>query len=360
MDFKIILEQLPQDISLWLSSLQPQEVISIFSNAYNLRTIKKSSADIGLSGERLVYGILSKRYVVSCTGKTSNTGDFILTVDGMRFIIEVKKYNKSVPSAEIDKLYRDMECSTSVQGGVMISLTSRITGINKTIDHTHQLINGHMTPVVFLTTHEISEIKTIEACVYAAVDILVAECKSKQRCIDIEGDISDTVYDISQHVDNLSRSRNIITETQTIINKQLMKLSLCITTAEVSIKNSINTLQSKIGETQLVLVDNKTIVNDLKIKDTKQITLLRRVIENVNVLSDTKNTLRSENKKLTIKIKTTSITVNISIINMDISTISSINGQWTYNGKVLSIELTENTVQLLIDLIRLHVLQSTL
>jgi hypothetical protein len=85
--------------------------------------------------------------------------------------------------------------------------------------------------------------------------------------------------------------------------------------------------------------------------------LLRRVIENVNVLSDTKNTLRSENKKLTIKIKTTSITVNISITNMEMI---SINGHWTYNGKVLSIELTENTVQLLIDLINLHVLQSTL
>ena len=398
MDFKIVLEQLPQDVSTWLSSLQPQEVIGIFINAYKNRRLIEAktaetkmpssktaetvmpsskttetvmpsnkttetvmtSADIGISGERFVYSILSKKYTVVCTGKSKNTGDFIVTVDGMRFIIEVKKYSKSVPSAEIEKLYRDMECSTSVNGGLMISLTSRITGITKTMDYNHQLINGHMTPIVFLTTHNISEIKTIEACVYASIDILSAECKSKQRCIDVEGDISDTVADISQYVDDLSRSRNIISETQSIVNKQLMKLALSITTAEVNIKNSINTLQSKIHETHVVPVDNKTIVNDLKIKDSKLIILLKRVIEGISILSDSKNTLRSENKKLTIKIKTTSITVNISITSMDISTISSINGQWTYNGKILSIELTENTIQLLIDLIRLHVLQSTL
>ena len=360
MDFKIILDQLPQDVSTWLSSLSQSEVVGIFSNAYGLLTdVKKSSADIGISGERLVYGILTKRYTVSCTGKTSNTGDFIVIIDGMRFIIEVKKYSKSVPSAEIDKLYRDMECSTSVQGGVMISLTSRITSINKTMDHTHQLINGHMTPVIFLTTYDISEVKNIEACIYAAIDILVAECKSKQRCIDIEGDISDTVYDISQHVDNLSRSRNIISETQSIINKQLMKLSLCITTAEVNIKNSINTLQSKIRETQVSHVDNKTIINDLKIKDAKKITLLRRVVEGISMLSDSKNTLRSENKKLTIKIKTTSITVNIAM-NIDISAMPPLNGEWTYSRKILGVELTENTIDSLIKLINLYVLQSPL
>ena len=357
MDFKLIIDQLPHDVSSWISSLQPSEVINIFSDAYSLRTdVKKGSAEIGISGERLVYGILSKKYIVTCTGKTSHTGDFVITVDGMRFIIEVKKYSKSVPSAEIDKLYRDMECSTSVQGGVMISLTSRITSINKTMEHTHQLINGHMTPIVFLTTYDINEVKTIEACIYAAVDILVAECKSKQRYIDIEGDISDTVFDISRHIDDLSRSRHIISETQIIMNKQFMKLIQCITTTEVNIKNSINILQSKIIETQITPIDNKTLINDLKIKDVKQIILLKSIVAGINISSDSKNTIQSDNKKLVIKIKAISILVNISISNLDITNVSSINGKWTYNGKILSVELTENTMQLIIDLIAVYVL----
>ena len=45
MDFKIILDQLPQDVSTWLSSLSQSEVVGIFSNAYGLLTDVKKSFD---------------------------------------------------------------------------------------------------------------------------------------------------------------------------------------------------------------------------------------------------------------------------------------------------------------------------
>ena len=374
MNFNKLTNILSPNVITWANELSIDNIANIINKAYlqtnELKSVKSSdqieshivlaSAHIGALGEERIYSILSKKYDCKNTSRNTHSGDFKITIDGINILFEVKNYTKSVPTSEVEKFFRDIDCSPSIDGGIMISLTSRITGHGKTIEHTHQSIGGRNIPIIFLNIQELKDEKTVESCIYAAVDIMSTECKSKQHHIQIGDNIHAAISNISGNLDSLSHCRNTISEGQNAINKVFLKLIQSITIAEVSIKNTIDSLRSSIHDTKLLPSNrsNKEIINDIKIQlDTKKNAMLNRILDGISIyVSDSKNIIQSENKILSIKITKTSIVINLTTKDLDITKVATINGIWTYNGKTLGIELTEYTLNHIHELIQEYVL----
>lgn len=353
------IKYIPDDLHEWALTLSENDIAFILTKVgyastslLSVEKKEKASAKIGLSGEKEVQDILQERYRLLNTAKSGKCGDFVITVNGIRILIEVKKYSKTVPGIEIDKFYRDIDSNTSIGGALMISLTSCIVGISKSIEHTHQYVNGNKVPVVFLSLKDIPD-QVAKECVCSAVDMLLCEVDSKYKCIDIDDDIVNAVNNIDQNLDYLSQCRLIIHETQSMFNKQLGKLLQQVLSAEINIKKSIDILKAKVD---IVHVNDKD--NDEAIKDiiasfdlsTSDHNMIYSVMEYMgNMVTTTKNSIINKDKTITIKFTKSTIQVSIAC---KLNDTLSIGGPWSYNGKVLTILLTEQTLQTILSLIK--------
>jgi polyhydroxyalkanoate synthesis regulator phasin len=102
------------------------------------RTKVKTSTQIGKEGEAeimdMLEGVVCKEFEhasVKNMAGISHMGDFHLSVMGangqrIKIIIDSKKYVKSVPLAEIEKLNRDVDADEEASAGMMVSHTSGI------------------------------------------------------------------------------------------------------------------------------------------------------------------------------------------------------------------------------------------
>lgn len=94
-------------------------------------------AHIGRRGEMKFSDIvhhLPKSYSTIDTAKRARSGDFIIewtddrTQMKYRIMVDVKNYNKTVPSNEVDKFHRDLSLMTNTHGAILLSLKSKIVG----------------------------------------------------------------------------------------------------------------------------------------------------------------------------------------------------------------------------------------
>jgi hypothetical protein len=356
-----IINHIPIYLKSWAEKLTDENIAHILtmagsayisSNDFKLldKTEVLSSANIGLKGEQEIYQMLQERFSIVNTSKSGKRGDFIICVNNIKILIEVKKYSKTVPSQDIEKFYRDIDSNTSIGGAIMISLTSKIVGISKTMEYTHQYVNGDNVPVIFLTLKDIYDKMVAKECVFSAVDILLAESDSKNKSIDIGEGISYAVNDIDKNLDFLSQCRLMIHETQSMFNKQLGKLMQQVLSAEINIKNSIKVLKSKVDinilecNTQSV----KVVLSNLKVElDIDKYNLLSKVLDGQSVVLKTKNIIQTNDKKVSIAISKSTINVSISV---KLSESLNIDEEWSYNGKAVTIALTEKTLQTILDI----------
>lgn len=351
-----ITDYVPSALKDWVNGLSPKKIAQILTTVgYASSSMDKSSknnaasASIGIRGENEVEAILHERYTVNNTAKTGKCGDFVITVNGIRILIEVKKYSKTVPSIEVDKFYRDIDSNASINGAVMISLTSKIVGINRSMEYTHQHINGSDIPVIFLSLGDI-DISVSKTSIHTSIDIILADVESRKRYIDIGDNISSVVDDIDKNLDFLSQCHLIVHETQCVVNKQMGKLMQHVLSAEINIKNSIKILRVKVDGIVMTKCSLKEAIAELKIQpDSSKYNLLVKLIDDRPVtLSVPKNTIQTVDKKLSVKITKSIVKVHIPI---KLKESISIDGAWSYNGKGLTIELTENTIQAILAMI---------
>lgn len=312
-----------------------------------------ASANIGLEGEQEVRNILQERYSIIDTAKSGKCGDFIITVNGTRILVEVKKYSKTVPSMEIEKFYRDIDSNSSVGGAIMISLTSKIVGFNRAMEYTHQYVNGNMVPVIFLSLKGVANQVVAKECVCSAVDILLVESESKNKCVDIGEGIVHAVNDIDRNLDFLSQCRLMIHETQSMFNKQLGKLMQQVLSAEINIKNSIEVLKSKVDVIDIEDTHGhsiKNILSNLKIGlDEDKYNMLSKLLDGrIVTISKTGNVIQTKDNNISIKV--TKSTVKVSIVTKLTKSLE-IDEPWSYNGKVVTIALTEKTLQTIMCMI---------
>jgi hypothetical protein len=363
MDF---IKHIPDELKEWASKLSEKNLASILTHVgYAYLGIsqndnkkiehldkEKSSANIGIIGEKEVEKMLEERYNVENTAKTGKCADLLVTLNGVRVLVEVKKYSSSVPTKEIEKFYRDMDANSSINGGVMISLTSKITGISKMMEYKHININGNSIPVVFISLCNIPYQVTKE-CIYASIHTIICEVDSRSKYIDIDDNIAHAVNNIDNNLDYLSQTRLIIHETQDIITKQFTKLTHQVLSAEINIKSSMERLKSKVNVMEIENVSStfeetqKLIASFNLNKELSN--LLSVVIKKLDCeLFKTKNIIHTEDKKISIKLTKTSIKVTIKCVLQNTIVIKD---QWSYNGKELTVLLTCNSIDTVISLI---------
>ena len=84
------------------------------------------------------------------TASTDRTGDAIVTINNLVFMIEYKNYDKVIPSSEVDKLLRDLKIQ-NIPMGILYSTKSKITK-RDIIDY--DIIDGKL--IVFISGEGIS------------------------------------------------------------------------------------------------------------------------------------------------------------------------------------------------------------
>jgi hypothetical protein len=103
----------------------------IGSGSINAITEQKVSSVKGQIGENVVYDILVEKfpdYTIENTSKVGHSGDIqMLLPNHNKVIIEVKNYNKTIDTAELDKLKYDMKFN-KCNYAIFVSLNSGIVG----------------------------------------------------------------------------------------------------------------------------------------------------------------------------------------------------------------------------------------
>jgi hypothetical protein len=350
-----IIDLIPANLKIWASNLTNKDIAHILTTVGSVSLNKGgilSSANIGFEGEKEVEDILQERYRIINTAKSGKCGDFVITDNNTKILIEVKKYNKTVPFNEIEKFYRDIDSNSSINGAIMISLTSKIVGINKIMEYTNQYVNGNIVPVIFLSLKDINNKQLSKECICSAVDILLTESDSKNKCIDVGEGIINAVNEIDNNLDFLSQCRLMIHETQSMFNKQLGKLMQQVLSAEINIKKSVKVLKSKVDT--IVLEDDchsvQYVLSNLKVElEQDKYNLLSKILEDHTVTIAKKgNIIQTKDKKISINV--TKSTIKVSILTKLTESLS-IEDDWSYDGKIVTIVLNEKTINTIMNMI---------
>ena len=114
----------------------------------------KVSTKKGKAGEALYDTWLhevERMWDTECTKSVPHSGDYIHRHHdtGKRVIVDVKNYGTNVPTKEIDKLWEDMKAQT-IPLGMMVSMTSRITGKRPGLDIEFRMMNGVPHTMIFV------------------------------------------------------------------------------------------------------------------------------------------------------------------------------------------------------------------
>ena len=364
-NFTNVVGRVPDHLKEWTSGLTETDIASILtvvgsaSNSISKRDLTDnsqyfdgSSACIGIQGEGEVQTILQERFKSMNTAKSGKCGDFIVTsTEGVRILVEVKKYSKTVPSIEVEKFYRDIDANGSIRGGVMISLTSHVVGVNKALDHSYQVVNGGRVPIVFLSLQNVASASVAKECVYAAIDIVLAGVASSDTFVDVGGGIAATVDDIDKNLDYLSQSRLVIHETQAMFNKQLGKLLQQVIAAEINIKNSIRVLRLSVAVAVVAPVDSavtgREVVAAFGLEPTRA-RLLEMVIDAMRGVRVVKDVVAAVSGRASVKVAKTVMRVTVAL---EMGKLIPMCEPWSYDGECLTVVLTERTLHPIVKMV---------
>jgi len=233
-------------IKLGLLSQQSMLTPKMFSNEPTFldKTSTKTAALIGQTGEQIVRDIYEKKYIVENVSKQGRTGDMWIKRPVTpqhpiqhQILIEVKNYTSPVGTQEVDKFYRDLSANSSIVGGVFISLNTPITGFQNNFHFTYR---GD-TPVVFIWFESNSE--SNDEIIMLAADLIWAFVDSKSIVDEqIFQKLSTKLTKLSDCLNNLSMCRTYITETRTLLDKQMSKIYENVLSGEMQMRQIIRSI----------------------------------------------------------------------------------------------------------------------
>lgn len=235
-----------------------------------------SSATIGTLGEDYVENILKETFQIKNVTKKGHAGDLIASRSNIDLMVEIKNYTYPVPSAEVDKFYRDLRSNSSVQGGVFISLNTRITGVEETMQLT-QIYENRKIPIIFLKSSD-------PGVIAAAAEILhthlqtITNMRTEFQTLGQESyaKIYQKVKTISTLLDGLGYARVHLNETRDILLKQLNRLHEDILSTEVRVQDAVNSL---LGSLRPVNPPDIEMVETVKLLERFRAVLAREFAE---------------------------------------------------------------------------------
>lgn len=204
--------------------------------------VSATASVIGAQGEDYVENILKASFEVKDVTKRGYAGDFIIHKPPVTIMVEVKNYTQAVPSAEVEKFYRDLRANSSVQGGLFISLNTRITGVEESMKFTH-IYENRKVPIIFVKSVDPNVIQAAAELLYSHLQGLKSV---REECAHLEQESYAQIYqkvrDISNLLDGLSLTRTHLNETREILLKQLSRLHEDILTSEVRLQDAVSQL----------------------------------------------------------------------------------------------------------------------
>jgi hypothetical protein len=114
--------------------------------------------------DALISAASGSEFTVGDVAKRGYRADLVLTNSfGESVLIEVKNYTNTVPTAEVEKLYRDLDLNRSARCGVFIVLGARISRHpDESIFMQHRIIGDRVIPVLFVCLFEATPQMLIE------------------------------------------------------------------------------------------------------------------------------------------------------------------------------------------------------
>jgi hypothetical protein len=268
----------------WVASLTPKNIAELLDTLSMVPFMKQKkyedrsevAANLGKQGESdfedIVDKFLPSDYKLQNVAKTGKCGDFILTWCShktnqiYKLLIELKNYKTTVPSKEVEKFYRDLQLN-QVDGGLLISLNSKIIGVSKMIEFKEALIENKKMPILFVNSKTPELIAEVIKLAFHTIEV---KCQYINEVINYDSlvlhinSLCDSIQTITRCRDNLQIAKQTI---ETNINDIMFQLMGCeyelvnkIKNIQTTLKKEIPVVEAKDPETLFEQVD---IVNDI-------------------------------------------------------------------------------------------------
>ena len=246
-----------KDIFIEQNNENKRSIESINDMLKDLLQIKGNSSRKGKLGESLAFNTLSKKYPSWKIENTSNQAHesdlFAHSEEYGKILYEIKTYSTNVGTSEIEKFKSDI-ITTNSKNGIFVSQTSGIVN-KKLIDY--EIYNGHI--LVYVSCAGLNGLG-IEVATEFLMSLIDTNINNKilNNNDQLLNRINNSMFDLHECINNFSRIKSQISDTKTIINKQLDLLYR-------------HTYEYEIKGTTII----NTILNDIKINSTNAESLIQ-------------------------------------------------------------------------------------
>jgi hypothetical protein len=264
MQLSDVLVELPLRVAHQVQAMDAGELASVIQLGL-LRREKideapaQAPATLGIQGEDFLEHVLDTLdYETSNVAKKGKKGDFIITDGRSRVLVDVKNYSSTVPSAEIDKLIRDIEVNGSINGGMMISLGSNIAGRGR-FSIEEIIVSNRKVPVMYVRTN-------VEALIKEYTRFMFHIASTKRKLMDIDGVdlMRQRLAEIADQMDAMSAASQCIQSTKATVAHALDKATMSIMLCENRVRDCINSIRSVIEEHHVEEKEEATLADVLR------------------------------------------------------------------------------------------------
>lgn len=221
-------------------------------------TTSDKPAEIGKTGESIFAKLCEKlpsNYKVINTSKIGKKGDFIIEYTNnnvvKKILIDIKKYNTTVPKKEIDKFHEDLNYG-NYSAGLLVSLSSKLVGISDLIYLEDKVFATGVIPVMYLTN-----LQDNYSILLHAIQLLVIQTKSKLA--DLQNNSIDKIAFATTNITNAlvksSDTRRNLSELNTTVNKSINCSTENLISLELFIKMSISQLETIVDNSYATSLD---------------------------------------------------------------------------------------------------------
>ena len=225
--------------------------------------------------ESIINQFMPSDFKLTNTSKTGKCGDFIIkwqsnnTNKIYSIIIDVKNYKNTVPGIEVDKFYRDLKVNTNIHGGLLLSLHSKIIGINTIIKFKEYVSDNKNIPIIFAkskTPEVICEIIKLLFHIIEIKDMNNNEVANKNNLIIHINSLNDNIQFITD-------CRNTLLQSKMDIEKSLNGIMFNLMTCEYNLVDKIKSINSTLS------TPIEVVSGSISEPESKQIDYVRNIVQ---------------------------------------------------------------------------------